>query len=57
MDSVIEIVKRSGTLHNTKYAIYIGDGDSKTFRGILDAHPYDDLVVEKTNASTTFKNV
>lgn len=34
-------------LHKTKYAQYIGDGDSKTFKGILDAQPYKNFVIRK----------
>ena len=30
-----------------KYPNYIGVGDSKTFRGILDSEPYDDFIVSK----------
>jgi len=30
-----------------KYATYIGDGDTKTFRALLDCNPYDDLIIEK----------
>ncbi|KAJ8938494.1 hypothetical protein NQ318_020810 [Aromia moschata] len=27
-------------MHNVKYAQYIGDGDTKTFKAILDLDPY-----------------
>jgi len=37
VDAVIEMFQRSEALHGLKYANYIGDGDSKTFKGILDA--------------------
>ncbi|EZA51520.1 hypothetical protein X777_09817 [Ooceraea biroi] len=33
MDAVVEMFLRSETLHNVKYSHYIGDGDSKTFKG------------------------
>lgn len=48
VDAVIEIFERSVEKHGVKYVKYIGDGDSKTFKGILDINPYDDdPVVEK----------
>lgn len=40
IDAVTEIFQRSETLYNVKYGSYIGDGDSKTFKGILEAKPY-----------------
>lgn len=48
VDSVVEMFSRSIEKHGVKYIKYIGDGDSKTFKGILDMNPYDDdPVVEK----------
>lgn len=47
VDSVIEMFQRSETLHKVKYANYIGDGDSKTFKGVLDANPYENFTVKK----------
>jgi len=47
MDAIIEIFSRSEDLHNIKYVNYIGDGDSKTFMGILDAKSYADVTVCK----------
>jgi len=47
VDAVIEMFKRSEKLHENKYLKYIGDGDSKTYKGIVDAKPYEDVVVEK----------
>jgi len=38
---------RSESLHNIKYFNYIGDGDSKTFTGIIDFQPYPDFTVNK----------
>ena len=47
-DAVVEMFGRSIEKHGVKYEKYIGDGDSKTFKGILDINPYDDdPVVEK----------
>lgn len=47
VEAMVEMFRRSTTLYNIKYQHYIGDGDSKTFKGILDAKPYDDIDVEK----------
>lgn len=47
IDAIIEVFHRSESLHKIKYTQYIGDGDSKTFKGILDAQPYENLVVRK----------
>jgi len=47
VDAVVEMFQRSQTLHDVKYANYIGDGDSKTFKGIVDAKPYEDFTVLK----------
>lgn len=46
--AIIEMFSRSVQKHQVKYVKYIGDGDTKTFKGILDIDPYDgDPVVEK----------
>lgn len=47
VDAMLEMFRRSTSLYNIKYQYYIGDGDSKTFKGILDAKPYDDIDVQK----------
>lgn len=47
VDSVGEMFHRSVTQHQLKYTHYIGDGDSKTFKGITDAKPYEDVTVFK----------
>ncbi|XP_071568778.1 uncharacterized protein [Temnothorax nylanderi] len=47
VDSVVEMFSRSEALHGLKYKYYIGDGDSKTFKGILDAEPYENFTVVK----------
>jgi len=47
VDAVIEMFRRSVKLHNVKYINYIGDGDSKTYKGIVDAKPYGDFIVAK----------
>jgi len=46
VDAVTEMFKRSETLYNVKYGSYIGD--SKTYKGIIDAKPYTNFnVAEK----------
>jgi len=40
IDAIIEMYFRSVEKHGVKYLTYIGDGDSKTFKGILNANPY-----------------
>lgn len=47
VDAIVEMFSRSESLHGLKYCNYVGDGDSKTFKGITDAQPYKDLVVRK----------
>jgi len=47
VDAVIEIFERFETLHGLKYANYIGDCDSKTFKDIMDRDPYEDFEVQK----------
>ena len=40
VDAIIEMFQRSDELYGVKYKYYVGDGDSKTFKSILDKHPY-----------------
>lgn len=47
VDAVKEMFLRSEEKHGVKYTTYVGDGDSKTFKGILDANPYGDGYVVK----------
>lgn len=47
VDAIVEMFSRSEILHGLKYCQYIGDGDSKTFKGITDAQPYADIIVLK----------
>jgi len=44
---ILEMFMRSEDLHSVKYINYIGDGDSKTYKGIIDAKPYGDIPVVK----------
>ncbi|KAJ8936817.1 hypothetical protein NQ318_015284 [Aromia moschata] len=49
VDSILDMFKRSEEIFGVKYYNYIGDGDSKTFKAILDAAPYgEELVVKKS---------
>lgn len=47
VQGILEMFKRSITLHKAKYAYYIGDGDSKTFTNLLSENPYVDFIVKK----------
>lgn len=40
VDAVQEMFSRSEEKYNVKYGNYIGDGDSKTYKAILDLNPY-----------------
>jgi len=46
VDSVKEMFDRSIDYHGVKYTRYIGDGDSATYKGLLNLNPYD-VPVEK----------
>lgn len=47
VDAVVEMFNRSENLYQVKYASYVGDGDSKTFKGVVDSNPYEDLTIIK----------
>ena len=48
VSSIVEMFKRSIVKYGLRYVNYIGDGDSKTYSGILKAQPYgEDFVVNK----------
>ena len=47
VNAIIEMFQRSESLHNLKYANYVGDGDSKTIKGILDFEPYKEFIAQK----------
>jgi len=40
VDAAVEMFSRSEELHNIRYSSYIGDGDSKTFKGIFESRHY-----------------
>ena len=49
VDSVAEMFATSQEKFGVKYSNYIGDGDSKTFKAILNSKPYgDELTVVKS---------
>jgi len=47
MDAIIEMFARSDNLHSLKYAFYINNRDSMTFKGIVYSESYGDIVVQK----------
>lgn len=46
-EAVVEMFQRSEDLYSVKYSHYVGDGDFKTFKQILEAKPYDFIVKKK----------
>lgn len=49
VDAIKEMFLRSEEKFGIKYGNYIGDGDSKTYKAILDINPYgDELTVIKS---------
>ena len=52
--SMVEMFSKSEDKFGVKYLNYIGDGDAKTFKAIVDIQPYgDDIDVKKVNVSAT----
>jgi len=48
VDGIIEMFQRSLQNYNVKYAFYIGDDDTKTFKSLLETAPYgNDFIVKK----------
>jgi hypothetical protein len=57
VDSITEMFLRSDEKCGVKYTNYIGDGDSKTFAGILKINSYgDDCPVKKNECVTHSRN-
>jgi len=48
VDAVLEMFLRSEEKFGVRYTNYVGDGDTKTFKSILDAKPYEDITVIKS---------
>ncbi|EFN60639.1 hypothetical protein EAG_00548, partial [Camponotus floridanus] len=46
-DAVVQMFSRSESTYNVRYAYYIEDGDSKTFKSIQDTKPYGNFAVTK----------
>ncbi|XP_039302928.1 uncharacterized protein LOC120357167 [Solenopsis invicta] len=44
VDAVVEMFKKSEEQYNVRYINYIGDGDSKTYKGIVESKPYGENV-------------
>lgn len=48
VSSIVAMFQRSFEKYGLRYSNYIGDGDSKTYSGVLNAKPYgDDFIVNK----------
>ncbi|XP_026471717.1 uncharacterized protein LOC113375996, partial [Ctenocephalides felis] len=47
ISAITKMFLRSVEKYGVKYLTYIGDGDSKTFKGMLDTKPYGDTAVTK----------
>ncbi|GAB1860682.1 Mutator-like transposase domain-containing protein [Camponotus japonicus] len=48
VDGIIEMFRRSVEKYGVRYAYYIGDGDTKTLKSLLEATPYgDNFLVKK----------
>lgn len=47
VEAIIEMFQRSEKNYGVKYMNYIGDGDSKTYMGIINAAPYGDTSIIK----------
>lgn len=47
VDGILEMFSRSLAVGKAMYAYYIGDGDTKTFKNLLNMNPYEDLIVTK----------
>lgn len=55
-DSVVNMFQTSEEKYGVRYAVYVGDGDSKTYTAIKNAKPYgDELLVQKKNVSAMWK--
>ncbi|GFS72064.1 uncharacterized protein TNCV_4213461 [Trichonephila clavipes] len=47
VEGALRIFNRSEVLHNLKYTQYLGDGDSKAYKAVLESKPYKDVNIEK----------
>ncbi|GFU43598.1 uncharacterized protein TNCV_3728391 [Trichonephila clavipes] len=47
VEGALRIFNRSEVLHNLRYTQYLGDGDSKAYKAVLESKPYKDVNIEK----------
>ncbi|GFX92987.1 uncharacterized protein TNCV_139311 [Trichonephila clavipes] len=47
VEDALRIFNRSEVLHNLRYTQYLGDGDSKPYKAVLESKPYKDVNIEK----------
>ncbi|GFU54021.1 uncharacterized protein TNCV_246511 [Trichonephila clavipes] len=47
VEGALRIFNRSEVLHNLRYTPYLGDGDSKAYKAVLESKPYKDVNIEK----------
>jgi len=47
VNAIVEMFRRSEENYGVRYTNYIGDGDSKTYKGIIDNAPYKETIVNK----------
>ncbi|GFW76805.1 uncharacterized protein TNCV_59031 [Trichonephila clavipes] len=47
VEGALLIFNRSEVLHNLRYTQYLGDGDSKAYKAVLESKPYKDVNIEK----------
>ncbi|GFV61990.1 uncharacterized protein TNCV_4107931 [Trichonephila clavipes] len=47
VEGALRIFNRSEVLHNLRYTQYLGDGDSKAYKEVLESKPYKDVNIEK----------
>lgn len=57
IDSIKEMFHRSEKQYRVKYTHFIGDGDSKTYKGVVESKPYGDTIeIQKKSVSDTCRN-
>lgn len=56
LDAFVEMFQRSEALHQVEYTHHIGDGDSKTFKGISDAKFYKNVTILKKECEDHVSN-
>lgn len=47
VDAIAEMFARSNELYSVQYTRYVGDGDCKTYNGVVASKPYGDTNIEK----------